>query len=241
MYRKLLEETNFKREFVNKLKSSNIGFNVITGSRMAMKAFDDTEYHNAFVINANSYGYIFGNDDDRPERLVKAFFAATAAYLSLLKVSKVDEAVAFVLTDVAGVFKFGAIVEYHENENASEPGNWSFVMTFNENDISSLEKKKKVKKLIFDERFKEVFNRISYDIAGIEFYSESYMHDACILIIDTLLQILDREANSIGVVDIEMPGYFTASVAVEEDCKVFAITPDGQLKAVIKDDSVLEK
>lgn len=208
----------------------------------AGKTYEETEMHQAFVVNANSAGYTFG-DDDRPERIVKAFFASSAAYLSKVKVSKADEAVALVLTDIAGNFKFAGIVEYHENkENPDEPGNWSYVMTFDPKTLENLEKNKTVKKLLYSsDAFKAVFDKVSYDVAAIQFQHQTYMFDACLLVVDTLLQVLDREAKEDEVVDIELPGYFTASVSVEDGEKVFAITPDGHMKQVIKDDTALDK
>lgn len=209
----------------------------------ANKSYEETEAHSAFIINANSIGYTFG-EDDRPERLIKSFFAATAAFLSKVKVAKVDEAAALILTDVAGNFKFAAIVEYHENDKEDEPGNWSFVMTFYDDDIKDLEKKKVVKKYLYsggDNGFGGVFDKVAYDVGAIEFQHTSFMFDACNLVIDTLVQILDREAVAGSVVDIEMPGYFVASVSFEDEEKILAITPDGHLKSIVKDDSVLEK
>lgn len=208
----------------------------------AGKSYEETEMHQAFVVNANSLGYTFG-DDDRPERIVKAFFASTAAYLSKVKVSKADEAVALVLTDVAGNFKFASIVEYHENkDNPDEPGNWSYVMTFDSNTLDTIEKNKGLKKLLYSsDAFKGVFDKVAYDVAAIQFQHQTYMFDACLLVIDTLLQVLDREAKENEVVDIELPGYFTASVSVEDGEKVFAITPDGHMKQIIKDDTALDK
>lgn len=208
----------------------------------AGKTYEETEMHQAFVVNANSAGYTFG-DDDRPERIVKAFFAASAAYLSKVKVSKADEAVALILTDIAGNFKFAGIVEYHENkDNPDEPGNWSYVMTFDQNTIESIEKTKSLKKLLYSsDAFKAVFDKVAYDIAGIQFQHQTYMFDACLLVVDTLLQVLDREAKEDEIVDIELPGYFTASVSVEDGEKVFAITPDGHMKQIIKDDTALDK
>lgn len=208
----------------------------------AAKTYDETEMHQAFVVNANSIGYTFG-DDDRPERIVKAFFASSAAYLSKVKVSKADEAVALVLVDVTGNFKFAGIVEYHENkDNPDEPGNWSYVMTFDKKTLDTLEKHKTVKKFLYSaDAFKAVFDKVSYDVAALQFQHQTYMFDACLLVIDTLLQVLDREAKEDEIVDIEMPGYFTASVSVEDGEKVFAITPDGHMKQVIKDDTELDK
>ena len=208
----------------------------------ANKSYAETEMHQAFVVNANSTGYTFG-DDDRPERIFKAFFAASAAYLSKVKVSKADEAVALILTDISGNFKFAGIVEYHENtDNPDEPGNWSYVMTFDSNTIDTLEKSKSVKKLLYSsDAFKAIFDKVAYDVAAIQFQHQTYMFDACQLVIDTLLQVLDREAKENEVVDIEVPGYFTASVSVEDGEKIFAITPDGHMKQIIKDDTELDK
>lgn len=208
----------------------------------AGKTYEETEMHQAFVVNANSAGYTFG-DDDRPERIVKAFFASTSAYLSKVKVTKSDEAVALVLSDVAGNFKFASIVEYHENtENPDEPGNWSYVMTFDAKTLDNLEKNKTVKKLLYSsDAFKAVFDKVAYDVAAIQFQHQTYMFDACLLVVDTLLQVLDREAKEGEIVDIELPGYFTASVSVEDGEKVFAVTPDGHMKQIIKDDTALDK
>lgn len=234
---KNLRGTMFDKMFKN--VAYNIGLFENLG---ASKLCEETEYHQAFVVNGNSAGYAFG-DDDRPERITKAFFASSAAYLSKVKVSKVDEAVALVLVDIAGNFKFAGIVEYHENkDNPDEPGNWSYVMTFSEKTLDNLEKTKSVKKLLYStDAFKAIFDKVSYDIAGIQFEHTAYMFDACLLVVDTLLQVLDREAKEDEIVDIELPGYFTASVSVEDGEKVFAITPDGHMKQVIKDDTALDR
>ena len=208
----------------------------------AEKTYEETEMHQAFVVNANSVGYTFG-DDDRPERIIKAFFASSAAYLGKVKVSKSDEAVALVLTDVTGNFKFAGIVEYHENkDNPDEPGNWSYVMTFDPKTLDNIEKNKGLKKLLYtSDAFKAIFDKVAYDVASIQFQHDTYMYDACLIVVDTLLQILDREAKENEVVDIELPGYFTASVSVEDGEKIFAITPDGHMKQIIKDDTALDK
>lgn len=234
---KNLQNTTFNKMF--KQAAISIG---LFGANGAEKSYEETEMHQAFVVNANSLGYTFG-DDDRPERIVKAFFAATAAYLSKVKVSKADEAVALILNDVAGNFKFAGIVEYHENkENPDEPGNWSFTLTFEEKTLEILEKNKMVKKLLYSsDAFKAVFDKVSYDVAGIQFEHQTYMLDACLLVVDTLIQVLDREAKDGEIVDIELVGYFVASVSVEDNEKIFAVTPDGYLKQIIKDDTALDK
>lgn len=208
---------------------------------VANKSFEETEMKQTLVINADSMGYAL-DTDDRPERLIKTVITSFAVYLSHRKVSKADEATALVLQDINGNFKFASIVEYHINEsNPDEPGNWSFVMTFNKDDLEDLEKRKTVKKyLVGDDTFRRVIDKCGYDVGGLQFERDTFYHDSCIMVIDTLTQVLDHEAKEGEVVDIEMPGYFTMSVAVENGTKIFSITPDGQLKALIKSDVALD-
>ena len=208
----------------------------------ANKSFEETGIRQTLVINADSMGY--GLDtDDRPERLIKTVIAAFTVYLSYRKVSKADEATALILQDINGNFKFASIVEYHINEsNPDEPGNWSYVMTFNKEDVDDLEKRKVVKKyLVGDDTFRRVIDKCGYDVGGIQFERDAFYHDACIIVVETLFQVLDHEAKEGEVVDIEMPGYFTMSVAIENGQKVFSITPDGQMKALIKSDVALDE
>jgi len=208
----------------------------------ANKSYEESELHQALVINADSIGYDIGDNDDRPERLVKAFFAGISSYLSKRKVSKPDEAVALVLQDTSGVFKFAAIVEYFANvENPDEAGNWGYSFTFYEEDLKDLEKRKTVKKLLAgDDAFKSIMYKAAYDVGGFVFKKDVYIYDACILVTDTILQVLDHEAIDGQVVDIEMPGYFKASVGVENGEKVFSIVPDGHMKALVKSDIDLD-
>lgn len=240
--RKLIKVTDAYGLMKEGIRARKIVVRIPSTSAQVNKSFEETQTSQAFIVNANSLGYTFG-EDDCPERIFKSFFAATATYLGKVKVSKEDEAVALVLTDVSGNFKFAGIVEYHENEeNKDEPGNWSFTMTLNEDDIKAIEKNKELKKYLYgDDAFKNIFDKVSYDVGGIQFEHERYMYDACLLVVDTLVQVLDREAVENEIVDVEMPGYFTASVQVEGDEKVFAITPDGAMKALVKSDVALEK
>jgi hypothetical protein len=207
----------------------------------ANKTLAETEYHQAFIVNATSDGYAFG-DDDRPERLVKAFFASTASYLSKKKVSKVDEAAALVLTDMSGAFQFGSVVEYHYNkDNPDEPGNWTYIQTFDQDDIEEIEKERTVKKYLYSaEDFKVIFDKVSYDVSGIQFQHSDYMYTCCLLIINTLKQIMDREAKDKEVVEIELKGYFKLAIGIENGIKVFSITPADHMKEIIKNDIALE-
>lgn len=234
---KTIKDTNLSQ--VIKAGLARMGmFSVTNGT--SNNTFEESQVKEAFIVNASSKGYSF-DDDSCAERIYKAFISATSSYLSKVKVAKEDEAVALVLTDINGVFKFAGIVEYHENEtDGDEPGNWSYVLTFNEEDVNSVASKKKLTKYLYgDDAFKLVFDRVGYDVGGITFEHERYMYDACLLCIDSLIGVLDREANDSEQVDIVLEGYFVASVAVEGGEKVFAITPDGAMKKLIKSDITL--
>ena len=207
----------------------------------AAKSFEETQMSQQYIVNINSAGYAFGGDDI-PERMFKSFIAATSVYLGKVKVSDPNVATALVLTDVSGNFMFAGIVQYHENEeNKDEPGNWSYVLTLNEEDLTDLENTKEVKKYLYgDSAFITILDKVAYDVGGIEFQKDSYMYSCIEILIDTLVQVLDAEAVANDTVDIELKGYATFSVSVENDEKVFAVTPDGAMKALIKDDSALE-
>ena len=208
----------------------------------ANKLYTDSCLVQVMTVNGNSMGFNFEVGDDRPERIIKSLIASITTYLSHRKVSKENEASALILTDINGNFKFAGIVEYHPNtDNPDEPGNWSYVLTFNESDLTDLEKTKTVNKYLFgDDAYKSIEEKVTYDVGGFTYKKDSYSYDSAILIIDSLLQCLDHEAITGQVVEIEMPGYFTASVAVENDEKIFSIVPDGHMKALIKSDISLE-
>ena len=207
----------------------------------AAKTFEETQMYQQYIVNCDTNGYAFGGDDI-PERMLKSFIAATSVYLGKVKVSDPNVASALVLTDESGNFEFAGIVEYHENEeNKDEPGNWSYVLTLNEEDLTDLENTKEVKKYLYgDDAFKVILDKVAYDIGGIEFQKDSFMYACCKILVETIVQVLDAEAVANHTVDIELKGYVTFSVSVEGDEKVYAVTPDGAMKKLIKDDAALE-
>ena len=233
---KLLSETK-----INKIAMANGLF--AKNLMGAAKTFEETQMAQQYIVNINGAGYAFGGDDI-PERMFKSFIAATSVYLGKIKVSDPKVATALILTDVSGNFMFAGIVQYHENEeNKDEPGNWSYVLTLNEDDVTDLENSGiEVKKFSYgDDAFKTVLDKVGYDIGGIEFTRDSFMYSCCTILISTILQVLDSEAIANETVDIELKGYAVFSVSVENYEKVFAVTPNGAIKALIKDDSALEK
>lgn len=217
---------------------------IITGGSAAIganKNFDETQMKQTYTVNLSAIGYKF-REDDIPERLIKTFFASISTFLGLVKTTNANEASALVFSDISNNFKMAGIVEYHENDNADEPGNFTYTMTFNEDDLVDLEKEKVVKKYnCGDNQFITVFEKVAYDVGGIEMQHSTYIFNTCIIMIDTFVQILDAEAKEGETVDVVIPGYATLSVETQGDEKFFAVTPDGAMKALIKSDIALDK
>ena len=215
----------------------------VSGINGACKTIEETEFRQAMVINGDATGYTFDKDDDRPERIVKTFFAAVSVFLSKVKKAAADEAAAIVLQDAVGTLMFGAVIEYVPNTtNPDEPGSWEYWMTFDDKDIQDIEKTKKVKRYTTgDDAFKSVFDKCSYDVGGIAFDRDVYISDGCSLSVNTITQILDHEAVEGETVTLEMPGYFMATVEVENGEKVFRIAPDGHMKELVKSDVTLDE
>ena len=232
----------------NQTMRSNVNYaGIMSGIRTninllgANKTFAETEGHNSFVVNASAQGFAFG-EDDRPERIIRSFFTAVSLFLKVQKVAKEDEAVALVLTDTEGSFRFAAYMCYNPNQdNPKEPGSWTYEMTLREEVFEELEKERKVKKLLVgDSAFYSIFCKAAYDVGGVEFESDHFMYDASMLVIDTIYQVLDGEAVPGETVEVEFPGYFKAIVSVEDGEKVFGLEPLGQMKAIAKGDADLE-
>jgi hypothetical protein len=219
-----------RRNLFNQLMRAHDVYGIMNnGANMTL---DESEYHQQLIVNAYSMGYTFG-EDDRPERMLKAFIASTTTFLAENKSSDLDEANAIILLDVAGNFKFAGFVTYNANENSDEPGNWEYRLTFNEDDITELENTKKLTKHYYTEApFRIIYDRVAYDI-GVQFQAERMMYDSALLIIDTVTALLDAVANPDETVDIDVPGYAKFSVAVEDGEKIFAATPDGAQKHII--------
>lgn len=143
--------------------------------------------------------------------------------------------VALTIADLKGNFKLGGIVQYHPNtENPEMPGNWSYVLTFKESDITEANAKVFNSNDIYFQRF---FSDAMFNKFGWSFRAFEYIQYTSITAINTLLDWLDKNADPAMVKDIVLEGYFTASVSVEKGKKEFSIVPDGAMKRLIKDDA----
>lgn len=178
--------------------------------------------------------------DLAPEHTDKMFdiiFTATADLLNQTK-SK-DQVVAFIFRKLDKSFIAAAKVQYFENEDKKNPGNWSLVWTFDEADIPT---DKACLKIDFtDAQTHSFFISAAGSKYGMQFKSDAMLVDCLTFALLQLRKWLDENAKEGAETVIELDGIFQARAAVEKGEKVFAIEPDGEIKNLIKSDSMIEK
>jgi len=173
-------------------------------------------------------------DANWTRKIYEVVVTGISDFLALAK-SK-NNKVAVAVRDLKGNFLMGAIVEYHSNENEDMPGNWSYEFSFDEKDLEGA-----TVYLTTDTQFQKQLSATAYNLHRIQFEMEIHIETIIELCVSILKQWLDMNAKEAEEVNIELIGYFVASVAIENGEKVIAIIPDGAMKRLIKDDAALEE
>lgn len=145
------------------------------------------------------------------------------------------KACAFIFEELNGNFIAGALVEYHAGKG-DDPGNWSYIWTFNKNDIPENAKTMSLS----DTQTHNFFYSIASRKCGFTIMAE-YMYTVYSTAIKILSKWLDDNASADDINGVQLDGYFQAQVAIEGDEIVKSIEPIGELKVRIKDDADIEK
>ena len=184
-----------------------------------------------FVLGAQKENIIWEAINVNP--FYSGLFAAMGEFLSIQK--NTEKKSALVIKNIKGDFLMAAIISYHvtEEETSEEttPDNWYLAFTTFEEDIKDIE-------CVYssnDLSFQTVLSTCLHSLYGIRFVFPQYIHTLIVTAIESLINWLDANAKADEVTEIECEGYFVASVAVEGDEKVIAITPSGELKKLIKE------
>lgn len=178
------------------------------------------------------------NYDLAPEHLDKMFYTLFTATSNLLNnVKKQDKPAAFVFERIDGTVVAAAIVQFFANEDASKPGNWNLVWTFDESDIPE----NSLKISLNDVQTHTYFKSIAGEKWGMTFKDPACLVTCLTYALEQLRKWLDENATENEEIMIEQESVFQARVAVENGEKVFAIEPAGEIKMLIKDDSAIEK
>lgn len=172
---------------------------------------------------------------EHSDKILYTVFTATAELLNSAK-SK-DRPVAFVFETIDEKLVAAAIVQYFANEDASKPGNWSLVWTFNREDIPEGALTINLK----DTQTHSYFRSIAGEKWGIKFKDPACLVTLTTYALEIVKKWLDENASETNEVSVELDSIFQARVAVEDGQKVFALEPAGEIKMLIKDDASIEK
>lgn len=176
--------------------------------------------------------------DLAPEHLDKIYDTLFTGVSNLLNHSKsMDHPVAFVFRKIDKSFIAGALVQFFNNEDSNNPGNWSLVWTFDEADIPDT-----ALKIDFsDTGTHSYFIAVAGEKYGMQFKTDSMLVDCLSYSLIQMKKWLDENAKEGAEVMVEQDAIFQARVAVENGEKVFAIEPAGEIKNLIKSDAMIEK
>ncbi|MGL5328049.1 MAG: hypothetical protein ACRDD7_02190 [Peptostreptococcaceae bacterium] len=198
---------------------------------MAKKLMETTIPMN-FTQVMNNFGWDW--DAAETSKIYSITFMAISDFLALAKSQETKTALA--IEDLKGNLLLAGVVTYHANENEDMPGNWSYQFTTDKEDL----KEAKVYKST-DLQFQKVFGNTAHNLYSVAFPGPEIVQSIMESAINILNQWLDANASATETVEIEEPGYFVASVAIEGGEKVTSVVPDGAMKRLIKDDSALEQ
>lgn len=176
--------------------------------------------------------------DLAPEHTDKICYTAFTAVSNILNGAKSkDHPTSFEFNTIDGKLVAVAIVQYFPNEDASKPGNWSLVWSFDEADIPQGTNRINLK----DPNSHTYFRAVAGDKYGIRFRDPSSLTTLTTYIFEHIRKWLDENAEENKEVSVELDSVFQARVAVENGEKVFALEPAGEIKMLIKDDAAIEK
>lgn len=173
---------------------------------------------------------------DEVYKMFKSVMAATADFLAQAK--KKNQKVCLSFVDAANNFIMAAIVKYTKNNDEDAQDNWNYYWTFDEEDIKDIPA---VNKHDSNESYfhAAVTNRLLEHSLRVN--ESTFISPMISMMARLLSSFLDQNAKPGVEVTLEEPGYFVASVIVENDQPVKALIPDNMMKKIIKDDDDTQK
>lgn len=173
---------------------------------------------------------------DHTDKMADVLFTGVANILSEAK-KTADKPVVFTITKIDNSVIIACIVQYFENEDKDNPGNWNMTWTFNESDIPA----DAIKIDLADVKSHSYFRGVAAEKYGMRFEDPDSIVDCMEVFAIALKQWLDINAKEGIETSVELEGIFQARSAVEGGEKVFAVTADPEIKLLIKDDAAIEK
>lgn len=186
-----------------------------------------------FTTKATAQGYQWDPSD--VETVFKGLMISLGSFLADKKSKTAKTAIK--VQDTSGPLLLAGIVEYHEGIDEETPGNYSFTLTNNAEDLEGIQN-------IFDISnmgFEQVALFVAFNDMKMQFGNYAHLHKLFVFACQCLTEWLDEQAKEGEVVDIEVPGYIVASVGIEDGAKVMSFTVGSNCKVLIKDDASIEK
>lgn len=196
-----------------------------------IKKITDTELFEK-IANALEYKAIL-IEPEHISKVVKVLFYGASKLLANVKSVDTPKAITFRKAD--GTFICGAKVSFKKNPDNPDDissGSWSYIWTFDEDDISD------ATEIIVDSKLTvmEFFKAAGRTLFHMNFPDDSVASSIFNTIFEYLGRYLDDNASTDDVFTVTMPGIMEASSEVKDGKIVKTIIPDGEIKILIKDD-----
>lgn len=169
------------------------------------------------------------------DMLVKVTFNGITDYLALGKNKTVPQVV--LVQDIKGNNIAFGCVKYVPSEEDEEAGSWEYYWSFDTDDIPE----NAAVYTIDNEAVQKVIAKRGHNMCRMVVGVLNYLSIATVIIFNALKDTLDQQNTVNGEsFTIELPGFYEATIAIENGEKVFSITPKEEMKVLIKDDSQLQ-
>lgn len=175
---------------------------------------------------------------EEAEWFVKILFEGMTRFLNIAK--NKNNATAVAVSDLKGNMIMAAVVDYIEGtEDETATGNWTYYYTF---DAAEIPENCTVHQITSTQVI-EVIAQAGFDMVKLTMLSNNFYHQLSMYLMNIIKDVLDQNAPTTEGEDwtIELEGYFDASVSIEDGKKCMSLTPKGELKTKIKDDTASEK
>lgn len=171
-------------------------------------------------------------------RIATVLFHGVSTCLGSIKNMTVPKAVVFRSLDHS--FLAGAKVEYIKNDDdPSNPaaGRWDYVWTFYEDDLKGADCIEVANNSLITTYFTS---------SGISLYNMKFnASDLCVLMMTQMIEMiigwLKDNATEAEPVTLVLEGVFKATAEVSNGKTVMGMVPDGEMKVLVKDDSVIQE
>lgn len=169
------------------------------------------------------------------EQITKVIFNGITDYLAQKKNKMAP--VAVLIQDLKGNNVNFGCVRYIPSDDDDSEGVWEYFWSFDTNDIPE---NADVHSIEDEDVLKTILHR-GYNMCRMTSAVLNYIAVIAVIIMNAVKDVLDQQNVANGEqLTLDLPGFFEASVGIENGEKVFAISPKEEMKVLIKDDSQTE-